>query len=80
MDLPFNLPNGLVVVRRRDVMLNAACFSSALEALTLLTMDKDIKAWQSEIVRAAKEKTDKYTEEEIFQLFEEARALGNDIN
>lgn len=80
MDLPFNLPNGLVVVRRRDVMLNAACFSIALEALTLLTTSKDIKTWQSEIVKAAREKIDKYTDEEIFQLFEEARALGDEMN
>jgi hypothetical protein len=80
MDLPFSLPNGLVIVRRRDIMLNAACFSIAIEALTLLTTNKDAKAWQSEIVKAATEKINKYTDEEIFQLFEEARAAGNEMN
>lgn len=72
---PIIFPKGWILVRKRDIVCNSAAFAIATEALAGITKTGDAKQWQEEIIMKAREKTDKYTEAEVDELFQDCAAL-----
>lgn len=74
---PFNIPDDMIVVRKRDIVTNSLAFSLAVNVLGRITTH-DTQHWMDELIKQAREHCHNYTREEVEEFIEGAQKMADE--
>jgi hypothetical protein len=74
---PFNIPDDLIVVRKRDIVANSIAFSLAVNVLGELT-GHDSQHWMDELIKQAREHCNNKSREEVEEFINGAQKIADE--